>query len=342
MNKGRVVALALLAVPAILISSSLACPSSRAYRGRSTQTTQTSARQSGGEHSAGCRSGRPLRLHFYDVGQASSALVELPDDRVILVDAGGDRTALATKLKPDLRGRPLSMVWITHPHDDHLNQLKAIFLHVRVETYVDNGFDGGSPSRRTTGGMGLRMREAAAAAGAKVASATDPGFEVPVANTDSTRLTAVAPGTWSASCRNGAANNCSLGLRIDYCESSILFLGDAEETEEDALSLTPATLLVVPHHGSNNSTTRRLLQRTRPRYAVISSGRSSRYCHPAAGTIERLNEVLGGPYNGTAVVSRRGGDCDWYTAPRSARLWITAMDGDITMVTTGDGIFSRN
>lgn len=79
----------------------------------------------------------------------------------------------------------------------------------------------------------------------------------------------------------------------------------------------------------------------KPKYAVISSGRSSRYCHPNASVVGRLNEALGEPYSGTVLVSAEGAACGWFEAPRSARLWVTAMDGDVTLVTNGDGVFAR-
>lgn len=111
---------------------------------------------------------------------------------------------------------------------------------------MDNGVEGGSPSRRSAAGMGSHMRQAAAEAGAVVVSATHPSFAVPVPGTDAVSLTPVAPSAWSSSCSDGSVNNCSFGLRIDYCDSSVLFLGDAEAEEEEALALEPATLSSRP------------------------------------------------------------------------------------------------
>src|SRR4051812_41735973 len=39
-----------------------------------------------------CSSGAPMRVHFYDAGQALAALVMLPDGRRVLVDAGESPT----------------------------------------------------------------------------------------------------------------------------------------------------------------------------------------------------------------------------------------------------------
>jgi competence protein ComEC len=296
-----------------------------------------------------CEEGRPLRLHVYDVGQAAAALVELPDGRSVVVDVGGVRTSVSRKLQADLRGRPISLLWITHPHDDHLSHAKAVLQDLKVELWVDNGLDGGSPSRQQAGGMGLRLRAEAARHGVPVVSVTpsSPTFPFAAAG-DALRLRPVLPRAWARRCLEGNPNDCSIGLRLDYCGSSILFLGDAEEEEERAFTgLQPATLLVVAHHGSATSSSERLLRQVRPRYAVISAGRPpNEYCHPALRTIDRLNAALGGPRN-ASVQAYDVHRCDKAarTIPirvmRSDRLWITSADGDLTLVTTGDGAFRR-
>jgi competence protein ComEC len=296
-----------------------------------------------------CEERRPLRLHVYDVGQAASALVELPDGRAVVVDVGGVRTSVSQKLRGDLRGRPISLLFVTHPHDDHLSHARAVLKDVPVELWVDNGLDGGSPSRRSAEGMGTRLRAEARRHGVPVVSLSpaSPGLPFP-GDGEALQFTPVLPKAWARRCLEGNPNDCSIGLRIDYCGSSILFLGDAEAEEERAFEgLRPATLLVVPHHGSRTSTSAYLLARVEPRYAVISAGRPpNEYGHPARRTIDRLNGVLGG-HRETTVAAYDGDRCEkrGRAAPvrvlRSERLWITAEDGDVTLVTTGQGVFAR-
>jgi len=296
-----------------------------------------------------CEERRPLRLHVYDVGQAAAALVELPDGRSVVVDVGGVRTSVARKLQADLRGRPVSLLWITHPHDDHLSHARAVLKDVPVELWVDSGLDGGSPSRQSAEGMGARLRAEARRHGVPVVavSPASPGVPFP-GDGEALRLTPVLPRRWSRRCLEGNPNDCSIGLRIEYCGSSILFLGDAEAEEERAFEgLGPATLLVVPHHGSRTSTSAHLLRLVQPRYAVISAGRPpNEYCHPARRTIDRLNATLGGQ-RGRSVAAYDVERCtrEARAAPvrvlRSERLWVTSEDGDVTLVTTGQGEFSR-
>lgn len=162
-------------------------------------------------------------------------------------------------------------------------------------------------------------------------------------------MTPVVPSEWPKACRRNP-NDCSIGLRIDYCASSILFTGDAERDEEAALDVAPVTLLQVGHHGSSTSTSAGFLARVKPTYVVISAGKPGEgmnrtYCHPRAETVAALTSVLGG--SGASTVTAFDGEVScrsaaaehWIQVPVSDRLWSTSRDGDVVLVTRGDGLF---
>jgi beta-lactamase superfamily II metal-dependent hydrolase len=264
--------------------------------------------QPAGSQPTSCTPTHPLTLHFYDVAQALAVLVDLPDGRHILVDTGdapgrrgcgdtcdaADRHLLA-RLATDLHGAPIDLLWITHQHSDHIGGAPNVLTAFKVGTYVDNGRDAREPEVR-------RAHEAAASRGTIVEVVTPGRATVPLSNSPDTTLTAIVPATWPSSCAHnpnrcerspgggevpeGRANplawteenNCSIGLRIDVCRSSVLFTGDAEHEEEARWgALGEVTLLQVGHHGSDTSTTPGLLAKLRPTYAVVSAG------HPGEG-----------------------------------------------------------
>jgi hypothetical protein len=89
----------------------------------------------------------------------------------------------------------------------------------------------------------------------------------------------------------------------------------------------------------------------KPRYAVLSSGKPDEgvnrdYCHPRAVVVRRLTRVIG-ESAGAPLRAFDGDRCDrakpsdWIDVPTSSHLWATARDGDVTLVTTGDGVFTR-
>lgn len=302
--------------------------------------------------------GAPLRVHFYDVAQALSALVDLPDGRHILVDAADAAkrpgcgqvctTAhehLATKLAADLAGRPIDLMWITHQHSDHMGGAADILGRFSVKNYVDNGRD-------LDVGEIKSARDAAAAKGVPI-TVVEPGHEqVPLQGAGDVKVTGIAPTSWLPKCATDR-NECSILLRLDYCTSSILFVGDAE-VEEEAL-LDPhgaATLLQVGHHGSDTSSGSEFISKVQPKYAVISAGKQGEgmnktYCHPRASTVQTLTQVLGGPgvkpihaFDAKASC-KQGTAANWIDVPASDHLWATERDGDVVLTTAGDGTFVK-
>jgi beta-lactamase superfamily II metal-dependent hydrolase len=308
--------------------------------------------------SRSCGAGRALVVHFYDVGQGLAALVDLPDGRHLLVDTGErarrpsgcascpPRETLVGKLRADLRGAPIDLLWITHQHSDHMGGAPAVLDDLPVLRYVDNGRDGQKAEVR-------RARRVASDRGAKVDVVDPERTAVPLdmpPDATHTKVTAIVPAAWPPTCAHDP-NECSIGLRIDFCSSSVLFTGDAEHAEEAGLDPGRVTLLQVAHHGSETSTTPAFLFKTRPAYAVISAGRpdegaNRQYCHPRALVVQRLTRFLGGP-GSRALDAFDGQRCDratpsdWSSVPASDRLWATERDGDVVLVTRGDGVFER-
>ncbi len=301
-----------------------------------------------------------LTAHFYDVGQGLAVLVDLPGGQHVLVDTGdGPHRAgcgrrceaadrhLVSRLREDLAGAPIDLVWITHPHSDHVGGAETVLAEFPVHAYVDNGLD----APRSEAG---RARRAARERGALVAVVDPAHTEVPLVlypRAPGVSLAAVVPPRWPSSCPRDA-NECSIGLRVDFGASSILFTGDAEHDEEGALDPGgPVTLLQVGHHGSDTSTSPAFLARVKPRYAVVSAGSPGEglnrdYCHPRALVVRRLSRVLGGPTSSTLEAfdgdrCDRAQDSDWVAVPSSDALWATERDGDVVLTTTGDGTFRR-
>lgn len=306
-----------------------------------------------------CAAKGPLRVHFYDVGQALAALVDLPDGRHVLVDTGDSPTRagcgaickekhahLLDRLAKDLNGEPISMLWVTHQHSDHLGGALDVLNEFRVEVYVDNGLDLEKPQVKNA-------RKAAADRSTRVIVVSPSKTSSPIPDCGAAlQLRPIVPrDDWPMTCDDDA-NACSIGLRIDYRDSSILFTGDATDDEE--AQLEPGghvTLLQVGHHGSNTSSSPDFLAMTSPKYAVISAGKKDEglnkgYCHPLAVTVEKLVSTLGGPTASSPLLSfdgsvkcKKAKGSNWRNIPSSKRLWATPRDGDVTLMTNGDGNF---
>ncbi len=108
-------------------------------------------------------------------------------------------------------------------------------------------------------------------------------------------------------------NSSSLVVRLDYGNTSFLFTGDTNGRNKDSMNQndcddqelfmvtnnnTPnsplynkldCTVLKVPHHGSNGSSSLAFLKAAKPKWAVISAG--VYHDHPDPNTINRLKDT---------------------------------------------------
>jgi len=92
-----------------------------------------------------------------------------------------------------------------------------------------------------------------------------------------------------------------------------LLVGDIEAAQElamlDRQALKPVGVLLVPHHGSQTSSTLGFIQALRPHWAVVQAGYRNRYGHPAPAVLERYtNEKV------PVSVSSKCGAAHWQSS----------------------------
>ncbi|MBP7492483.1 MAG: DNA internalization-related competence protein ComEC/Rec2, partial [Rhodoferax sp.] len=125
------------------------------------------------------------------------------------------------------------------------------------------------------------------------------------------------------------SNALSCTLRITNGQQVALLAGDIEKAQELKLVQegikVKADVLLVPHHGSQTSSTPEFLDAVSPRIALVQSGYRNRYGHPARPVMVRYEargiQVVTSPTCGAALWQTRQPDRVICQRDRHARYW---------------------
>jgi len=233
-----------------------------------------------------------LCLTVLDVGQGDALLLSFSGQRHWLVDgggvAGGGYDVGRHRLLPMLRRlgvERLDKVFVTHPHADHFEGLFAVIESIDCdELWLHERRELGPRMRalvRLASRRGVRIREASTGA--------QPG---PGPAPIESELLYPWPGVRQAlGPGDSDANNHSLVLRLALGKVSFLLTGDIESPAEDLLlqrgAALRSTVLKVPHHASNTSSTPGFVERVDPLIAVAGIGADNRFGFPHASVTAR-------------------------------------------------------
>ena len=235
-----------------------------------------------------------LRATFLDVGQGDAALLDMPDGRLVLVDAGGTRSSfddpgrrVLVPLLAARRRERVDVAVLSHPHPDHYGGLAALLEAVPVgEVWDTRQAEAEQPD-----GPVARLFADARRRGARVLGPQELCGRPRRFGVASVRV--IAPCPHYDPGRD--PNDNSFVLRVAMGRRAILFTGDAEAYQEAHVAALAGELrtdvLQVGHHGSRTSSTEAFLAAVRPELAVISAGRGNRYGHPHPEVLRRLKEA---------------------------------------------------
>lgn len=246
-----------------------------------------------------------LRIHFIDIGQGDSALIQSPTNKVVLIDSGPSKskTVLFTYLKK-LDIKQIDLMINSHPHADHIGNAAAIIREFKVKTILDSGFNHPIRAYRN-------LLSQAEESKAKIRLGRK-GRVIQIGG--GAFIEILAPGDTFLKNSRSDPNANSIVFRLVYKDHSVLFTGDAEEETEHLLLQDPKTLkasvLKVAHHGSRHASSLSFLKAVSPEFAVISCSQGNRYGHPAEDTLHRLGQY-------------------------SIKTWVTAQQG--TLMGSSDG-----
>ncbi len=249
-----------------------------------------------------------VQLYCLNIGKADCMLL-LADEKVYLIDTGCAYTypALQTALE-QLNISRLDGVFLTHCHQDHEGGLEQLFQsNIQIDALYASSIyydvkEGKHPAVKAA--KERNMQVSFLKQGDVVSVSADTSFTVlgPVRVNEENE------------------NNNSLVMHFSSPHGSILFTGDMKEDEEvDLLSqnlLSPADVLKCGHHGDSGATSLALLQKVKPKVALICTSTFEESDTPSGATLSRLRAV----------------NCKTYaTQDAQDAIWVTLQNGNVSV-----------
>lgn len=248
-----------------------------------------------------------MQVHFLDVGQGLSILVQLGDE--VLIYDGGERdvSSFVVAYIKDLGITEIDYMISSHYDSDHVSGLIGCLNAFEVKNVIGSDYE--HNSRLYTSFM-----EAVAEEGLEM-QYPEVGDEFTFGDAVFTILAPKEIG------KDSNAN--SVAIKLSYGDSDFIFTGDADYGSEREMVASGINLdcevLSLAHHGSSSGNSSLFLEKTNPESVVISCAKNNGYGHPHIEVVELLEamevEVFRSDVQGTVIAISDGKNITWSEAP---------------------------
>jgi len=157
-----------------------------------------------------------LKVHFIDVGQVDSILVQAPNGRNMLIDAGETKDNAVMNYLNGLGITRLDAVVATHPYADHISEMPEVINNFEIGNFympkVSHTTQGFADMVNALSNKGIKVKEATVGNWIGLDENLDCDIVAPNSN-DYEDL-----------------NNWSAVVHLTYGKTSFLFTGDTEKS----------------------------------------------------------------------------------------------------------------
>lgn len=222
-----------------------------------------------------------MAVHFIDVGQGDSILVQFPSEENMLIDAGeNDKGDVVIDYLKNQGVTRIDYLVGTHPHSDHIGGMDDVIDEFDIgEIYM--------PKVSHTTKTYKDVLEAIDNKGLKIKAAKT-GMTIPVKDAKAEIL---AP---DDDMKSDDLNDHSIVIKLSYGETVFLLQADAEKRTEASILESgtdiKADVLKLGHHGSSTSNTNEYIEAVDPDYGIISLGKDNKYGHPHKEVMALMDE----------------------------------------------------
>ncbi len=240
-----------------------------------------------------------LRIHFLDVGQGDSTLIELPDGKVMLIDGGNGSNSVTNGLMRYLMAldiKAIDYLVVTHTDRDHYGGIVEVFDKLKVR----NAY---MPMKYSIQDIGYaKIYEKAVK---EKCPLQEPTRNIVLSRDGATPYTLCFLYPYGVDGVESWGNESSAVVWLDYHGVSAAFSGDATVDVEKKMirddrlgalkargvELSSTEIVKIGHHGGSESNGAEWLTYLNPQCGIISVGKDNSYSHPTEGTLKRLEQV---------------------------------------------------
>ena len=235
---------------------------------------------------------RDLKVNFIDVGQGDSCMITTPSNKKILIDSGGSESYDVGKniLFPYLLDRKVTKVdyiIISHFDTDHCKGFEYVMNNINVKNVIISKQPEDSENYKEFLKIVKKRKINIIVVDNGDKIFIEKNLYIYILWPDSDNFVS-----------ENALNNNSIVCKVVYNNFSMLFTGDIEKIAEEQIiklyensNALKSTVLKVAHHGSKSSSIEEILEKIKPKIALIGVGESNKFGHPNDGVIERLNNI---------------------------------------------------
>ncbi len=273
-----------------------------------------------------------LAVHFLDVGQGDCIIIELPDGKNAIIDAGGDAKNTTNEKCEDriisnineLKIKTFDYMILTHTDADHVDYMDTVLEEYDVLNIYRPAFNSksekavgvnpqyGTVQTVTYDNFVTAVKQEQEEIGAKVEfnigkkEIVGKGYRFDIYGVEEKWYLKDVVGDETqidAKEKNKVSPMVLLTYNAEKDVRKIMFTGDAEGkggNNGESLFLEnyndniDIDLLKVGHHGSSSSASDEFLKRLDPEYAVISVGVENNHGHPNQNCLDRLANYTDG------------------------------------------------
>lgn len=212
-----------------------------------------------------------MMVHYIDVGQGDCAFIELSNNKTMLIDAGEkDDCEKIENYIENLGYSFIDYMILTHPHADHIGSAEHIIRKFDIgKIYM--------PDKESNSAAFENMLDAISDKGYMINEAK---AGVNILSDGELDIDIISP----AGKMYESTNDYSSVVKLEYKDTSFIFMGDAEAFAEREIlyrgESVDCDVIKIGHHGSSTSSSEEFIKAVSPEIAVISLGKDNSYGHP--------------------------------------------------------------